>query len=142
MTELEFLSNDANENEGLGDAGIATFQDRPYASAAKEAGQNSRDAMSEKPVKMVFRLHKIPKLQIPFIGKLSETIEKCIERVDRHYNEKEEDFFLKAQQVLENEEINVLEISDYSTKGLEGPAIDGKPFYALLKGSGVSDKVP
>ena len=53
---LKFLTNEAGEKEGLGDAGIETFRDSPYASCAREAGQNSRDAAREKPVRMTFNV--------------------------------------------------------------------------------------
>lgn len=46
---LRFLTNEAGEKEGLGDAGIETFRDAPYASCAREAGQNSRDAATACP---------------------------------------------------------------------------------------------
>jgi hypothetical protein len=41
---LEFLPNQAGESEGLGDAGIETLRDNPYASCARASGQNSADA--------------------------------------------------------------------------------------------------
>ena len=51
---LRFLPNEAWEKEGLGDAGIETFRDTPYASCAREAGQNSRDAAKVQPVRITF----------------------------------------------------------------------------------------
>ena len=41
---LEFLPNEGGEAEGLSDAGIETFCENPFAAAARETGQNSRDA--------------------------------------------------------------------------------------------------
>jgi hypothetical protein len=139
-TALEFLDNQANENEGLGDAGIETFKDAPYASAAKEAGQNSRDAMLRKPIKLSFKLHELDRAELPCYEQLDAAIDSCLRRVDAHYNEKEEDFFLKAKDILDQQTIKVLEIADYNTSGLIGPAEEGKPFYALLKSIGVSNK--
>jgi hypothetical protein len=56
---LEFLKNEAGEEEGLGDAGIETFRDAPYASCARETGQNSRDAEKALPVRMTFDVFQI-----------------------------------------------------------------------------------
>ncbi len=98
-TVLEFLNNEANENEGLGDAGIETFKDAPYASVAKEAGQNSRDAMCARPIQVRFKLHEIDPSELPCYAELDAAIDACMERVSRHYDEKEEDFFLKAKDV-------------------------------------------
>ena len=139
-TVLEFLYNPALEDEGLGDAGIETFRETPYASAAKEAGQNSRDAMENHPVVLKIKLREIEREDIPCIAQLSETIDACLQRVEERPNEKEEDFFKRARHILDQDKIKVLEMADYNTRGLEGPAIPGKPFYALLKSSGVSNK--
>ena len=139
-TTLEFTDNQADTNEGLGDAGIETFKDTPYASAAKEAGQNSRDAMTSSPIKLTFKMFEIDQADLPCHSALSETIDACLRRVDKHHDPKEEDFFIKARDVLDKEKIKILEISDYNTTGLEGPSVDGKSFYAMLKGTGKSDK--
>ena len=44
IDDFQFPPNLADENEGLGDAGIETFRDAPYASVGRENGQNSNDA--------------------------------------------------------------------------------------------------
>ena len=44
---LEFLPNVGGEAEGLGDGGIETFRENPFAAAARETGQNSRDARDD-----------------------------------------------------------------------------------------------
>lgn len=62
---LQFLDNDAGEHEGLGDAGIETYRDSPYASSARECGQNSRDAGTAYPVTLSFDLLKVPAADIP-----------------------------------------------------------------------------
>lgn len=141
-TVLEFERNEAGSNEGLGDPGVETFNNTPYSSAAKESGQNSKDAMSKGPVKMAFLLHKIKAEQLPLHNSLLETVNHCLNRKDvtENSDSKEKDFFTNARMILNRAEIPVLEISDSNTTGLVGPAIDGKPFYSLLKGAGVSDK--
>ena len=141
-TVLEFERNEAGSNEGLGDPGVETFSNTPYYSAAKESGQNSKDAMSKGPVKMAFLLHKIRAEQLPLHDSLLETVNHCLKRKDvtENSDSKEKDFFTNAKMILNRNEIPVLEISDSNTTGLVGPSIDGKPFYSLLKGTGISDK--
>ena len=74
---LRFLPNEAGEKEGLGDAGIETFRDTPYASCAREAGQNSRDAAKDLPVRITFDVRRLAHDEFPSYLKLRETIEAC-----------------------------------------------------------------
>ncbi|OMG63325.1 hypothetical protein AUR61_014100 [Stutzerimonas balearica] len=137
---LEFLKNEAGEQEGLSDAGIETFRDDPYASCAREAGQNSRDAglNNGKPVRMTFDLIQEPCGNLPFYGSLAAALDCC--RSQAHA-EKEKDFFKNACSVVSQKTIPVLRISDYNTKGLTGPPEKiGSVFHSLLKSSGISNK--
>ena len=78
VPELEFLKNEAGEEEGLSDAGIETFRDDPYASCAREAGQNSRDdGLDGKPVRMTFDLKQEDIANIPFHASLARTLNCC-----------------------------------------------------------------
>jgi len=138
LPALEFLHNEAGEKEGLGEAGIETFRDTPYASCAREAGQNSRDASEALPVRMTFNVIRLPREQFPAIEQLSAALDACRKEGD---GEKERDFFENATRIVNAETIPVLEIADYNTKGLSGPpGKEGTPFHSLLKGSGVSKK--
>ena len=135
--KLEFLPNEAGEKEGLGDAGIETFRNRPYASCAREAGQNSRDAADGHPVRLTFDVLEILAADFPAHGQLSAAVDSCLAAATQ---EKDQDFFGQARRLLDAEHLKVLRISDFSTKGLAGPPDEeGTPFNALLKGSGVSD---
>jgi hypothetical protein len=138
--DFQFLDNQADEDEGLNDAGIETFRETPFSSAAKEAGQNSLDAGSDRPVIVEIDQILVDQKKISGIQQLSRAIDACLERVAREPDEKEEDFFRKARSVLDEQKLKVLQIADYNTCGLEGPSIKGKPFFALLKSSGVSRK--
>lgn len=134
---LEFLPNQAGESEGLGDAGIETFRDNPYASCGREAGQNSADAAVEYPVRMTFDVLDVATLELPGIAVLTDTVGRCLADAKQ---EKDEDFFTQAKNLLENPTTKVLRISDFNTKGLAGPSgEEGTPFHSLLKGSGVSN---
>lgn len=135
---LEFLRNDAGEKEGLGEAGIETFRDTPYASCAREAGQNSLDAAASLPVRVTFNVFQLSREEFPAWDQLSESVRACRAAVA---SEKEKDFFDNAARVVEAESMSVLEIADYNTRGLTGPPDrEGTPFHSLLKGTGVSSK--
>jgi len=140
-TKLEFLVNQAGEEEGLGHAGIETFRDTPFTSCSREAGQNTLDAADDEPVEMVLREHLIKATEIPGIEKLRETIGACLTSANFSGTEKDVDFFMNALQVVSRDEIPVLEIADFNTTGLEGPPNDsGSKFHALVKSTGKSNK--
>ncbi|SDS50532.1 hypothetical protein SAMN05216496_1737 [Pseudomonas sp. Z003-0.4C(8344-21)] len=136
---LEFAGNDSKEDEGLGHAGIETYRQQPYASAARELGQNSRDAYSSLPVKIKFDLIEIPKKNIPAIVKLDKVVALCLDASLAEKKEKEKAFFSEAKKILALEHIKVLRVSDENTTGAKG-AQRGSPFYSLLRAAGVSVK--
>ncbi len=138
VISLQFLRNDAGEEEGLGDAGIELFKDAPYASCAREAGQNSRDAAADTPVTMRFDVIDIPHAALPLHAELVAAVSACRKNATQ---EKDVDFFSEALKLLNAPAVKVLRISDYNTKGLIGPPEQsGTPFHSLLKASGVSNK--
>ncbi len=137
---LQFLSNEANEDEGLGDAGIETYRDEPYAGTAREIGQNSRDAFTALPVRISFDVIDVPFDQIPNIAKLKSTIDACLKKARNADDEKEIAFFEQANSVLATGPLKVLAISDSNTTGLTGPDVSGTAFHSLVKSSGVSKK--
>lgn len=135
---LGFLRNEAGEEEGLGDAGIELFKDAPYASCAREAGQNSRDAAAALPVRMTFDLVEIATTELPLHKELVAAVDACRKGLTK---EKDVDFFTVASQLLSKQTVKVLRISDSNTKGLTGPPEQsGTAFHSLLKASGVSNK--
>lgn len=138
---LRFLTNEAGEKEGLGDAGIETFRDAPYASCAREAGQNSRDAatgLPVEPVKMSFNVLRLDTSSFPSHYLLSDTISACSAEAEQ---DREKEFFANASKVIGASSIPVLEIADHNTTGLVGPPDkDGTPFHSLVKASGVTAK--
>lgn len=142
QTELKFLNDDADENEGLGDAGIETYKDAIYASIARETGQNSADARAgtDKPVKVNFDVITLPRNELPALEKFSTTIDVCLKQAIKGNEEKAIDFFERAASVLKDETIKVLRVADYNTKGLTGPCEKGTAFHSLVKGTGISKK--
>ena len=83
---LEFLSNDAGEEEGLGHAGMETFRDAPYSSLGREHGQNSLDARATDPVKVTIDLIHVPAAEYPDLATLRQTVERCLARAVRAGN--------------------------------------------------------
>ena len=135
---LRFLPNEAGEKEGLGDAGIETFRDTPYASCAREAGQNSRDAAKELPVRITFDIRRLGHDEFPSYAELREAIEACRAEASQ---DRETAFFDNAADVIGKARIPVLEIADSNTTGLIGPPdVHGTPFHSLVKASGVTVK--
>lgn len=140
MPDIEFLLNQANKVEGLQYAGFETFKGSPYASCARETGQNSRDAAVSKdiPVKVRFKLLNIPRKDVPFADRLQRAIEDCLKEPQ---DKKTEEHLIRARRHVMAETISVLEISDTNTTGLTGPTDDPHSiFAALVKGDGVTLK--
>lgn len=133
-----FLPNPAEEDEGLGHAGIQTYRNDPYAGTARETGQNSRDVPESLPVKIRYDLLAVDRGDIPAIDELQSIVELCLaQSADK---EKEKGFFSQALRVVKAESFKVLRIADSNTTGAAGPSVKGKPFHSLLKASGVSVK--
>ena len=138
---LQFLSNESEEDEGLGHAGIETYRSKPYAGAARETGQNSRDAADTTPVRLSFDVLDVPADEVPALESLRETVQRCLREANGDNREKEKAFFAHATTLLNAGTIKVLRISDQNTKGARGPAATkGTPFYSLTRANGVSAK--
>lgn len=139
---LEFLPNPGGEAEGLSDAGIETFRDKPFAAVARETGQNSRDARQDNnlPVKITFDVIIVKASEFPSIASFKGAAARCMAKAERVGNEKDVGFFAQAVKALSAERIRILRISDNNTKGVRGPCEEGRPFHTLAKTDGVSTK--
>ncbi|MBJ6984337.1 hypothetical protein [Luteimonas sp. MC1750] len=144
--EWRFLTNEGQEEEGLGHAGIETFKGSPYPGLARESAQNSLDAClkaedgSHRPIRMVFRQQLVPRDTIPEVDMLQQTLDACLARSKERGIRKDAVFFDIATSALRERSVSVLTVEDYGTTGLLGPSVAGRPFHALVKGSGVSQK--
>ena len=107
-SKLVFLKNEAEEDEGLNDAGVETFKDTPYASVARECGQNSLDAILKKPVTMRLDLLKVARKDFPCLREYGSVIAACQKKANAKKDEKGIEFFHRAAAVLKEEEIFVL----------------------------------
>lgn len=144
--EWRFLTNEGQEEEGLGHAGIETFKGSPYPGLARESAQNSLDAClktpegSHQPIRMVFRQQMVARESIPEVAALQQTLDACLSRSKDRKIRKDTLFFELACDAIRKPLISVLTVEDYGTTGLIGPSEAGTPFHALIKGSGVSQK--
>lgn len=139
---LAFLPNPGGEAEGLSDAGVETFRDKPFAAVARETGQNSRDARDDanQPVRMTFDVVTVPSIDFPEILSYRAAARLCLDKAKSLNKEKDTGFFEQALHVLDQPGIRVLRISDFNTKGVPGPCEEGKPFHTLAKADGITDK--
>lgn len=138
MPKIQFLKNEANKVEGLGYAGVQTFQGSPYTSCARETGQNSRDAATDAPVQVAFNLLEIPRADIPFADQLQHSIDCCLKAAR---DDKAKEHLERARARIAAPAVKVLEIADLNTTGLTGPVDDeSSVFAALVKGDGVTNK--
>jgi len=133
---------------GANNAGIATFGS--LASLARECAQNSLDAKASDnhPAKLTFKFHEIPMSEIPGVSDLKCAFERCREfwprfrkDSDQQQETNEYKFISRALTCFENDNISVLEISDYNTTGLKGGDDDmEEAWYALVMSAGVCTK--
>ncbi len=139
---LAFLPNPGGDAEGLSDAGVETFRDKPFAAVARETGQNSRDARAKasEPVRMTFDMVTIATDDFPDIESYRESVDLCLAKARRMKKEKDIGFFEQAKRALDSPEIRILRICDFNTKGVRGPCVEGQPFHTLAKADGVTDK--
>lgn len=137
-----FPENNGGENDGLNDAGIETYKGSPIISLAREVIQNALDAaqnLDNNPVIVEFSLEKFSNDEIPGISKYKNILNSCLKFGSEI--EKTRLFFEKALDVVNNESLPVLRISDYNTTGLTGAENDGlNNWNNLIKGNGVSNK--
>ncbi len=146
-----FPSNNGGEVDGFNNASIDTFNGTKLFSVVRETIQNSMDARldKDKPVRVSFTLSNIEKSKaiginelVPFLQSAGETA-----RSQQSKTHSSVRFFEQAvHAIADSKSIPVFTISDFNTCGLEGdyddtdPGFKGDKWYALIKGSGLSQK--
>ena len=143
--EWRFPPRNGGEITGFNNAAIDTFKGQRLSSVVREVIQNSLDASKlneHQPVRVTFKLHKIPKKDAPEITLLRRHLTACqIEAKDQN-EVKALKFYDNAISRIDNEqEIKILAIHDSNTTGLTGPTDKNfGAWAALVKGTGVSQK--
>lgn len=128
--------------DGFNEPGIEHFSGSPIRHLAREVNQNSLDSHDEDnggPVRVTLKKHTIKVEDIPNISELKATFKLCA-KAAKNESPKSLQFFSQAVKELEKSRISVLEISDFNTKGMSGPAHNGTPYYAFMKAKGQSKK--
>ena len=132
-------TDESDQWDGFNDSGIEHFRGKPIFHLAREINQNALDAAEDGLVKVDFRIRKIETNLVPNLNEFKETIE-CCQLASKNESPRAELFFEHATGILNKKHLSVLEISDSNTKGIKGPAINGKPYYAFMKATGQSKK--
>ena len=128
--------------DGFNEPGIEHFSGSPTRHLAREVNQNSLDSYDEKigkPVIVKFLKKSIPIAEVPGLAELRQTFSYCSDAA-KNESPKAQQFFELGLKELNSKKITALEISDFNTKGVKGPSVNGSPFYAFIKAKGQSKK--
>lgn len=147
MPKWKFISNEANKKLGINDPAIKHFDADGFKYIAREICQNSLDAKdknSDKPVCVEFRKYTVKKSGLDNLGRndLSKAFIDCSATwIDS--KSKENQFAKQSIDIISQDKITVMRISDFNTTGLTGCCDIDKEnsnWHNLLKGLGASDK--
>ena len=131
--------DESDQWDGFNDSGMEHFTGSPIQHLAREVNQNALDASSGGIVEVRIS-HKMVKVsEIPNIEELKENLRLCHHEAKQE-SVKAEAFFSSALVDIDKPKISILQIADYNTTGMKGPAENGTPFYAFMKAKGQSRK--
>ena len=149
MTKIgwNFPTRNGGTIQGYNDGGIATFKGTDlYNNLAREICQNSLDAKADDKEHVVvkFNLIAVPKKEYEALLEFDNIIKSCKDYWGvRSNDDKFASFVRDAENLLKNEYINFLVISDYNTRGLTGSKDSDNPetvWAALAHSTGVTNK--
>lgn len=139
----EYPSAKGLQLESVNNAAIETFKGNPLSSLAREICQNSLDAVEDntKPVIVSFDAFNINTSAFPEISAYKDVFNNA-KKTWENKNPQAIEFINNAQNVLNKDEMHILKISDYNTKGLSGADSRdiGTPWSTLVKEKGSSNK--
>ena len=137
--ELKFPPTGGGSEDGFNHPGIETFGGKVGHYIAREFAQNTIDATAGGEVHLTFDLRDVPASSLPALDELKDVIGRCGDFYPS--NNKAREFSAHASNLLSQECIKVLKVSDYGTKGLVGNDGDrDSAWYGLVKSTGVSNK--
>ena len=73
---------------------------------------------------------------MPDIKQLKRSLDKCIKSSDTFVLPDKLENLHQAEDVLKQNKIEILKISETGTLGMEGPCLPGKPLYKYMKAKG------
>ncbi len=144
MIGWSFPSRNNGDIEGFSNPALEWFKGNPLRALAREICQNSLDAQydEDEPVKIEFKKQFMSPNSFPGMIGMTSILKKCQAYWPEEGNEKTHNFLNKALHDLSQGKICILRISDFNTKGLEGP-YDPQgitPWVSLVKGTAFSLK--
>ncbi len=144
MIGWSFPSRNNGDIEGFSNPALEWFKGSPLRALAREVCQNSLDAQYEEdePVRIEFKKDFISTSSFPGMNGLQNILLKCRSFWPEEGNEKTHTFINTALRDLRDGIICVLRVSDFNTKGLEGPYSSHgiTPWVSLVKGTAFSIK--
>jgi len=137
--ELQFPPTGGGSDNGFNHPGIETFGGKVGHYIAREFAQNTIDATVGSEVHLAFDLIDVPASSLPVLDELKDVVGRCGDFYPS--NDKAREFSTHALNLLSQDIIKVLKVSDYGTKGLVGNDGDrDSAWYGLVKSTGVSNK--
>lgn len=144
MIGWSFPSRNNGDIEGFSNPALEWFKGSPLRALAREVCQNSLDAQYEEdePVRIEFKKDFVSTSSFPGMAGLQNILLKCRSFWPEEGNEKTHTFINTALRDLQDGKICVLRVSDFNTKGLEGPYSSRgiTPWVSLVKGTAFSVK--
>lgn len=144
MIGWNFPSRNNGDIEGFSNPALEWFKGSPLKALAREVCQNSLDAQykEDEPVRIEFKKDFISTSAFPGMMGLQNILLRCRQFWPEEGNEKTHAFINTALRDLRESKICVLRVSDFNTKGLEGPySTHGiTPWVSLVKGTAFSVK--
>ena len=141
-----FAINNDCQFQGINSTGVSLFKGEPIKSLTREICQNSIDARLDtgKPVRVEFKTFTIPLDTFPAVESLRKAYEDIFQFADSEGLQKAAKTVKNMLPHLYKNEMRILRISDYNTRGLEG-ADNAKtayksPWNRLVRSEGSSDK--
>jgi hypothetical protein len=140
--QWSFASTEGGQEDGINNPLLEHFIGDINYYLAREVIQNSLDARKnlDTPVKVDFSLNNLAINNFPDIQEFKNILKKC-ERYWPNEDEETQSFISNGLNLLNQNYIKVLKISDYNTVGLDGSDSDvGETWYKLTKSTGSSSK--
>ena len=144
MIGWSFPSRNNGDIEGFSNPALEWFKGSPLRALAREICQNSLDAQydEDEAVRIEFKQAFIAPKSFPGMCELQQILLKCNQFWEKDGNEKTHSFIHDALADIRKDKICILRISDFNTKGLEGPYSIKRitPWNSLVKGTAFSLK--